>query len=102
MIEILKNYINGSWTESDSGETFVNEDPSRRGSELNRAQASTEDDIGAAVTAATKAFPAWSNSVIAERQAYVSRFLDALADSCDELAEIMVWENGKTIREAHG
>ena len=63
MTETLKNFIDGGWCEGSAGETFTNEDPSLRGSELNRAQASTEQDVDAAIGAAAAAFPAWSQTV---------------------------------------
>ncbi len=100
MSEKILNFIDGAWTESSTGETFTNEDPSRRGSELNRAQASTEADVDAAVTAAATAFTEWRRTTVAERQALAARFLDALAGASEELATIVSRENGKTIGES--
>ncbi len=102
MSEILQNYIRGAWCDSVSGETFDNENPAQRGSVLNRAQASTADDVDAAIGAAADAFKRWSRTPVAERQAVVSRFLDALASARDELARIVSLENGKTINESRG
>ena len=56
MSDILQNYINGTWCSSTSGDTFENENPARRGSVLNRVQASTAEDVGAAIGAAAAAF----------------------------------------------
>lgn len=102
MTDILKNYIGGEWRTATGGATFANEDPSRRGMEINRAQASTAQDIDDAVTAAASAFRPWSHQPITERQAAVARFLDALAASREELARLVARENGKTIRESRG
>ncbi|MBL7076399.1 MAG: aldehyde dehydrogenase [Kiritimatiellae bacterium] len=102
MSESLLNFINGTWRESASGETFTNEDPSRRGSELNRAAASTEADIEAAVTAAATAFMEWSSTTIGERQTFALRFLDALESASEELSVLVSKENGKTIAESRG
>jgi aldehyde dehydrogenase (NAD+) len=102
MSEILQNYINGAWCDSASGETFANENPARRGSVLNRAQASTAEDVEAAIGAAAAAFKLWSRKPVAERQAVVARFLDALATGREELACIVSLENGKTIAESRG
>ncbi|TFG89350.1 MAG: aldehyde dehydrogenase family protein, partial [Hyphomicrobiales bacterium] len=102
MSETLKNYIDGAWRESSDRATFPNEDPARRGSELNRAAASTEADIDAAVGAAACAFAAWGRTALPERQAAVERFLDALASEREALARVVSQENGKTIREARG
>ena len=102
MTETLQNYINGAWCVGASGETFENENPAERGSVLNRAQASTAEDVDAAIGAAAEAFKSWSRTSVAERQAAVSRFLDALAAGREELAKIVSLENGKTINESRG
>lgn len=102
MSETLKNFIRGEWCESASTETFPNEDPSRRGTMLNHAQASTEADVEEAISAAAEAFSTWSKTSIEERQSVVSRFLHKLAEERDELARIVSQENGKTIRESRG
>ena len=102
MSDILQNYINGAWCDSTSGDTFVNENPARRGYELNRAQASTAEDVEAAIGAAAAAFKPWCRTPVTERQAVVARFLDALATGREELARIVSLENGKTIAESRG
>jgi aldehyde dehydrogenase (NAD+) len=98
----LLNYIDGAWCESAGGDTFANENPAQRGSEIQRVQASNEADIEAAVTAAASAFQAWSRRPMAERQAVVERFLSVLEEGREELARIVSQENGKTIRESRG
>ena len=100
MAEILRNYIAGVWSETASGATFTNEDPAHRGAELNRAQASSEADVDAAIGAASGAARVWSRTLLADRQAAVARFLDGLLERRDELARIVSLENGKTIRES--
>ncbi len=102
MSDILQNYINGIWCESASGETFVNENPAQRGSVLNRAQASTAEDVEKAIAAAASAFKTWSRTPVGQRQAIVARFLDALAGAREELARIVALENGKTLAESRG
>ena len=102
MSNILQNYINGAWCDSASGDTFVNENPAQRGSVLNRAQASTTEDVEVAIGAAAAAFKRWSRTPVTERQAVVAHFLDALAAAREELARIVSLENGKTIAESRG
>ncbi|MDP6523847.1 MAG: aldehyde dehydrogenase family protein [Kiritimatiellia bacterium] len=102
MSEVLLNYIKGVCREGAGADTFANENPSKRGSELNRAQASTEADVEAAITVASAAFKTWSRTPVAHRQAIVESFLGALAAGRDELAQIVSMENGKTIRESRG
>ncbi|MBL7115913.1 MAG: aldehyde dehydrogenase [Kiritimatiellae bacterium] len=102
MSDVLQNYVNGAWCDSAGGELFDNENPAQRGSVLNRAQASTPEDVDAAVGAAAEAFTHWSRTPVTERQAAVGRFLDALAEGREELARIVSLENGKTINESRG
>ncbi len=102
MNETLKNYINGEWRQSSDRATFSNENPAQCGSELNRVAASTEQDIEAAITAASQAFTLWGKTALPERQAAVECFLNTLATEREALAKIVCLENGKTIREARG
>lgn len=97
---MLRNYINGDWCDSASGETFANEDPAHCKSELNRAQASTEADVDAAITAASTAYETWRRIPAAGRQAVVEKFLNLVERKGEELAVIVSRENGKTIRES--
>ncbi len=101
MVETLKNYIAGKWTESTSGKTFENENPSKRGEILNCAQSSTSEEMRQAIDKASEVFPMWRNTPVETRQKLVGEFLKLLADSRDELAAAVTRENGKTIRESH-
>src|SRR5207253_9577998 len=54
-----KNYIGGRWVESKSGRTFTSNNPAHKDEVLGVMQASTADDVNAAVEAAAKAFYCW-------------------------------------------
>jgi aldehyde dehydrogenase (NAD+) len=94
------NLIGGAWTPGRSGTTFGNENPAARGSNLGLFAASTPEDVGAAIDAAARAFPAWRATSLAKRQEYVAEFLQLIERSREELARIVTLENGKTIRES--
>jgi alpha-ketoglutaric semialdehyde dehydrogenase len=94
------NLINGSWSRARGAATFGNENPAVRGSNLGLFQASTPEDVDAAIAAAAGAFPSWRRTPLTRRQQYVSEFLGLLERSRDELARIVTLENGKTIRES--
>jgi acyl-CoA reductase-like NAD-dependent aldehyde dehydrogenase len=100
MTETFKNFFNGRWTASRTGETFENENPAVKGSNLGVFQSSSPEDIDEAVAAADAAFRTWRRTAVAERQQYVSEFLRLLKTSREELARIVTLENGKTIRES--
>ncbi|HLY87620.1 MAG TPA: aldehyde dehydrogenase family protein [Acetobacteraceae bacterium] len=55
-----------------------------------------------AVAAAKRAFPTWSRTRWAERQALLAAIADVLADKGEEFARLLTQEQGKTLTEARG
>jgi alpha-ketoglutaric semialdehyde dehydrogenase len=100
MIETFRNFVAGHWKTSRTGQTFENENPASKGSNLGFFQSSGADDIDEAIAEADVAFRAWRRTTVAERQQYVSEFLRLLKESREELARIVTLENGKTLRES--
>jgi acyl-CoA reductase-like NAD-dependent aldehyde dehydrogenase len=100
MIATFENFIDGRWTPARTGQTFENENPASKGSNLGFFQSSGPDEINEAIGAAEAAFRAWRRMPVPERQQHVSEFLRLLKASRDELARIVTLENGKTIRES--
>ena len=100
MTDTFKNFVGGRWKSSPSCQTFENENPAIKGSNLGLFQASSPVDIDDAIGAADGAFRTWRSMPVAERQQYVSEFLRLLKTSRDELARIVTLENGKTMRES--
>lgn len=54
-------------------------------------------DLDAAVAAATRAFPAWRGTPIAERKAALAKAADAIEAHADELAALFVQEQGRPL-----
>jgi aldehyde dehydrogenase (NAD+) len=100
MSETFKNFVGGQWKTSRTGQTFENENPASRGSNLGFFQSSGADDIDEAIGEAEAAFRLWRRTMVTERQQYVSEFLRLLKESREELARIVTLENGKTLRES--
>ena len=94
-------YIDGAWTDADSGKTFAVSDPAT-------AQVlGTVPDMGAAETrraidAANAAFPAWSGKLAKERAAILRRWFDLMMAHQEDLAHLMTAEQGKPLGEARG
>jgi len=63
---------------------------------------STAEDVRAAVEAAAAAFPEWRATPIVRRCRILFHIKELLEERLDELAEIIVSENGKTFAEARG
>jgi acyl-CoA reductase-like NAD-dependent aldehyde dehydrogenase len=55
-----------------------------------------------AVAAAKAAFPAWSETPIAERRAAIAKIADAIQANAEELARLLTQEQGKPIGDATG
>src|SRR5687767_8080100 len=100
MVETFQNFVDGRWQSSRTGQTFENENPAAKGSNLGFFQSSSPDDIDEAIGAAEIAFRDWRRTPVPERQQYVSEFLRLLKASREELARVVTLENGKTIRES--
>jgi malonate-semialdehyde dehydrogenase (acetylating) / methylmalonate-semialdehyde dehydrogenase len=58
------------------------------------------DEVDAAVRAAARAFPAWSETPPVERARVMFRFRERLLARLDELAAVVTREHGKTIAES--
>lgn len=67
-----------------------------------RVPAATEPEVGAAVSAARRAFEGgWGELLPARRAAVLRSVADAIDGHVDELTRLQVCENGKAIREQH-
>ena len=96
----FRNFVDGQWTPSRSGQSFDDENPAARGTIVGSFQSSAPDDVNEAISAAETAFRTWRRTPVHERQQFVAEFLRLLKASRDELARIVTLENGKTIRES--
>ena len=56
----------------------------------------TRDELDEAVAAARGAFPAWAATPIAERQALILRIRDVMVENREEIARLIVAEQGKS------
>ena len=63
---------------------------------------STSVDVDAAVRAAAAAFPAWADTPVPDRVEVMFRYKTVLEAHAEELAALVVAENGKTMAEARG
>ncbi|RTL33319.1 MAG: CoA-acylating methylmalonate-semialdehyde dehydrogenase [Burkholderiales bacterium] len=67
-----------------------------------RVQLATLDDVNAAVSSASCAWPAWAEMPPIRRARILNRFLALLNDHKDELAAIITREHGKVFSDAQG
>ena len=95
----VQNYINGKFVNSSSGQTVPIISPVD-GELLSTAPLSGNDDLDAAVQAATIAFQTWGRTPIKERVQVFFKYKYLLEKNSKELADLCVEENGKTYGEA--
>ena len=100
IINTLKNYINGQWTEPDAHEYLDVENPST-GQVIARVPLSSASDTERAIQAAQAAFPAWSNTPVSRRVDYLYQLLNLVRNHEATIARTLVAEMGKSLPDAH-
>ncbi len=88
-----KQFIAGGWTDASGGATFEDRDPFT-GDVVALVPAGARADAALAVEAAADAFPAWSQSLPAQRQAIFLKAADVLESRRDEIVGLLARETG--------
>ena len=94
-------FIDGTWRDAASGLTRPVYNPSD-GTVVAEVAEGSSADATAAVDAAQAAFPAWSSTPAAERASHLYAIAAKLREREEELARLVVAEQGKPISEARG
>ena len=97
----MENYISGEWQRSAASETLLLLNPAT-GEELGRTPLSPAADVGTAVDAAARAFPAWRRVPVTERIQFLFKLKPLLEQQFEELARTITLECGKTLAESRG
>src|SRR5690606_38219807 len=95
------SYSGGRWVAAASGATIEVSDPAT-GEELGRVASLSGEESAAAVDAAQAAFAAWAGRLPQERAAILHRWFTLMVENGEDLARIMVLEQGKPLSEARG
>ncbi|MCR2822564.1 aldehyde dehydrogenase family protein [Lederbergia panacisoli] len=99
---IFKNYINGEWLESRSGQTFPLYESAIPNKVLGLFPSSNKDDVEYAVQTAHAAFQLWKKTTASEKAKVLNEFADLLERNEEELAYILSSEQGKVLSESRG
>lgn len=94
-------FIGGTWRGGSGGDRIDVLDPST-GQVLEQVASGTAADATAAVQAAADAQPRWAARPPRERAELLRGCWQTMQDHREELAQLMVAENGKPIRDARG
>src|SRR6056297_523681 len=95
------SYVNGKWTAGDDNATITVTNPAD-GAVLGDVASLSATQAKAAVEAAQAAFPDWSVTLPQDRSALLRRWFDLMLEHKEDLARIMVLEQGKPLSEALG
>ena len=102
MSKLFKNYINGKWKASSSGETFENVNPANHNEVLGRFQKSNKKDVNEAISAAENAQKQWRETPAPKRGEILFKVAELLQQQKESLAQDMTREMGKVISETRG
>ena len=92
-------YVDGKWVDADSGDTFPVTNPAT-GEVIAEVPRMGAAETRRAIAAAERALPAWKNRAAKERARTLRRLADLMLEHEEELARLMVLEQGKPLAEA--
>src|SRR3989441_8155708 len=99
---VFKNFIDGEWVESSTGETFEDRNPADTREVVGIFQKSAKADVDAAVDAAKRAFTKWRQVPAPRRAEIVYRAAEMLMERKEEYSRDMTREMGKILKETRG
>lgn len=100
--DTFKNYINGKWLDSKSGQTFENRNPADTSEVIGVFPRSGAEEVAAAVEAAQAAYESWRKTPAPKRGEIIWRAARLLVEKKEELATLMTREMGKILTETGG
>jgi succinate-semialdehyde dehydrogenase/glutarate-semialdehyde dehydrogenase len=92
-------YVDGAWVDADSGETFAVVDPAT-GATIANVPRMGAAETRRAIEAAQRALPAWKHRTAKDRARILRRLADLMLERADDLAALLVSEQGKPLFEA--
>jgi aldehyde dehydrogenase (NAD+) len=101
-MERIKNYINGKWVNSKSGETFRSINPANKDEVIGIVSKSGKEDVDQAAKAAQDAYEGWCLFPAPRRGEILFRAAEILLRNKEVLAKMETREMGKILPEALG
>jgi len=101
MARKLKNYVGGGWVDSSASVYTPVVNPATCET-IGEVPESTRADVDSAVKAAQEGFEEWRRTPVLNRVQYLFRFKTIIEDRFEDIAKMVVEENGKTRDEARG
>ena len=94
-------YVDGAWVAGASATAIDVTDPAD-GRRIGAVPALSAGDVETGIAAAHRAFSAWSAQLPQERATVLRRWFELVSAARDDLARLMVEEQGKPLSEARG
>ena len=99
MRQDIKQYINGEWVESHSGQTLDVINPATE-EVMGKIAAGNKQDVDDAVAAAKKVYVKFRNTSLEERKALLERIADEYENRKKDLIDVMTDELGSPIEKS--
>lgn len=100
--DVFKNFINGKWVDSESGQTFENRNPANTNEVVGLFQKSTANDVKRAIDAAAEAYKTWRLFPAPKRGELLYKLAEDILAHKEEYSRDMTREMGKAIAETRG
>src|SRR4030067_2834314 len=101
-MERIRNYINGKWVDSKSGETFRSINPANKEEVIGIISKSGREDVDEAVRAAKEAYEGWRLTPAPRRGEILFRAAELLIRNKEALGKLETREMGKVLSEGLG
>lgn len=101
MTDTLKNFIDGSFANSQATATYDIHNPATN-ELIGLTPLGTTADVDVAVASAKEAFATWKNTPAIDRVQPLFKLKTLLDENAKEIAKLIVLEHGKTMKEAMG
>jgi len=100
--QTYNNFINGRWVKAENGETFTSVNPANTKEVIGHFASSTVNDVKKAIDAAAAALNAWRHTPAPHRADILLKAAHLLETRKEAMAQDMVREMGKVLKEARG
>src|SRR5919202_4680110 len=90
--------INGEWVAGVGGQSFVVENPARRGAVIAEVPRGGAEDVDRAVRAAARAFESWKLVAPRDRGKRLLQIAEAMQAEAEEIARTIALETGNALR----
>lgn len=101
-MERIKNYVDGKWVDSRSGETFRSINPAKKSDVVGVVSRSGREDVDQAVRAARGAYEGWRLTPAPRRGEVLFRAAEILLRNKESLGKLETREMGKILSEGLG